>query len=73
MAYFKVFFRYFPGGVGGQCRRTLAPGQIFEARSFSIQSKSSVLQYRVTCEDGRIILNINCMKIAGGGGVDAVR
>lgn len=72
MANFKIFFQYFLGGVGGQCRRTLAPGQIFEARSFRIQSKSSFLQYRVTCEDGRIILQINCMKIAGGG-VDAIR
>lgn len=72
MAYFKVFLWYFPGGMRGQCRRTLAPGQIFEARSFRIQSKSSVLQYRVTYEDVRMILKINCMKIAGGG-VDAVR
>jgi len=43
MADFKVFFRYFPGGMGGQCRGTLAPGQIFEVRSFRIQSKSSLV------------------------------
>lgn len=66
MAYCKVFSR----GMGVHCRRTLIPGQIFETRSFRIQSKSSVLQYRVICEDGRIILK--CMKIDGGGG-DAIR
>ena len=70
MVYFKVVSAIFL--EGWETCAEEPPGQIFETRSFRIQSKSSVVQYRVTYEDWRIILKINHMKIAGGG-VDAVR